>query len=186
MPRIYESKILILATHGFEQSELESPRDSLRDAGASVHIASLDGEKIKGWDGDDWGREVAVDKALGDIDASAYDAIVLPGGQINPDLLRVEKDVIALVKEFHDAGKPIAAICHAPWILVEADILKGRRATSYKSIETDVANAGAEWVDEPVVSDHGIITSRNPGDLAAFSAKIVEEIEAGLQDRKAA
>ena len=186
MPRIEESKVLIIATHGFEQSELETPRDQLKDRGAEVHVASLDGEPIKGWDGDDWGRTVPADLKLGDVDLGAYDALVLPGGQINPDILRVEDSVLNAVKTFHDAGKVIAAICHAPWILVEAGVLKGRKATSYKSIKTDVKNAGAEWVDETVVADQGIVTSRNPNDLDAFVSKIVEEVQEGKHDRKAA
>ncbi|MHA6324631.1 type 1 glutamine amidotransferase domain-containing protein [Roseivivax sp. CAU 1753] len=186
MATIKDSKILIVATHGFEQSELEVPRDKLRDHGATVHVASLDGAAIKGWDGDDWGREADADATLADVDPSDYDALVLPGGQINPDLLRVEADVIKTIRAFHQSGKTIAAICHAPWLLVEADILKGRTATSYPSIKTDVKNAGANWVDETVVADQGIVTSRNPDDLDAFVAKIVEEIEEGTHARQAA
>ena len=186
MPAIRDAKILILATHGFEQSELEKPRDALKAAGATVHVASLDGKPIKGWDQKDWGREVAVDKALSAVSAADYDAIVLPGGQINPDLLRVEPKVIQLIKDFHAAGKVIAAVCHAPWLLVEAGLAKGRRMTSYGSIKTDVINAGAEWVDETVVADQGIVTSRNPGDLDAFSKKIIEEVQEGRHQRAAA
>lgn len=186
MPRITESKILILATHGFEQSELEVPRDKLRDAGATVHVASLDGKAIKGWDGDDWGREADVDLSLEDVSVGDYDALVLPGGQINPDLLRVEKTAIDVITAFHDQGKTLAAICHAPWLLVEAGVLKGRDATSYPSIKTDVINAGAHWSDVEVIADKGIVTSRNPGDLDAFVGKIIEEIEEGTHTRAAA
>lgn len=186
MPAISDAKILLIATHGFEQSELEVPRDKLREHGATLHVASLDGKDIKGWDGDDWGQTVPADAALGDIDPSDYDALVIPGGQINPDILRVQDEVIATVKSFYQAGKPIAAICHAPWVLVEAGILNYRKATSYPSVKTDVANAGAHWVDETVVADEGIVTSRNPNDLDAFVAKIVEEIEEGTHARKAA
>ncbi|MGR3435462.1 MAG: type 1 glutamine amidotransferase domain-containing protein [Shimia sp.] len=168
-PDITGKRILILATHGFEQSELETPRDRLRDAGAEVEVASLDGQPIKGWDGDDWGREVPATLALSAASAEDFDAIVLPGGQINPDLLRVEAEAIALIRAFADAGKPVAAICHAPWLLIEAGLVKGRRATSYPSVRTDMENAGAQWEDSEVVVDGGIVTSRNPGDLQAFS-----------------
>ena len=179
MPAIADAKILILATNGFEQSELETPRDALRAHGATVHVASLDGRAIKGWDGDDWGREVEADLALAQARAEDYDALVLPGGQINPDLLRVEPEAIALIQAFAVAGRTVAAICHAPWLLIEAGLAEGRRMTSYKSIRTDLANAGAEVVDEPVVADRGVVTSRKPDDLDAFVARIVAEVEGG-------
>jgi protease I len=176
-------RILILATNGFEQSELEVPRDRLKAAGAEVHVVSPEAGEIKGWDKKDWGRAVKVDKALSDAKAADYDAIVLPGGQINPDLLRVNKDAVALVKAFYDAGKTVAAVCHAPWLLIEAGIAKGKNMTSYSSIKTDVINAGAKWEDSEVVTDQGVITSRNPGDLEAFSKKIIEEVREGKHDR---
>lgn len=169
-------RILIMATDGFEQSELEVPLDRLRDAGARVDIASLDTGDITGWDEDDWGDEVAVDLRIADVEVEDYDALVLPGGQINPDLLRVEKAAIELIQGFAAAGKPVAAICHAPWLLVEAGLAKGRRMTSYKSIRSDVANAGADVVEEPVVVDGQIITSRCPDDLDAFCDAIVEAL----------
>jgi protease I len=179
-------KILILATHGFEQSELEVPRDRLKAAGATVHIVSPESGEIKGWDMKDWGRPVKVDKALAQAKADDYDAIVLPGGQINPDLLRVNQDVLKLIKAFYDAGKTVAAVCHAPWLLIETGIAKGRKMTSYKSIKSDVINAGGKWEDSQVVTDNGVITSRNPGDLEAFSAKIIEEVREGRHQRRPA
>ncbi|WP_137389325.1 type 1 glutamine amidotransferase domain-containing protein [Rhodoligotrophos defluvii] len=172
-------KIVIVATHGFEQSELEVPRDRLRSAGATVHVASPEAEKIKGWDMKDWGREVPVDLTVDQVKADDYDAIVIPGGQINPDLLRINERVLALIRDFDRQKKVIAAVCHGPWLLIETGIIKNRKATSYKSIKTDMLNAGAQWVDQPVVTDQGIITSRNPGDLEAFSNKIAEEILEG-------
>ena len=178
--------IAILATNGYEQSELEVPRDTLRDAGAQVHVISLEPGEIKGWDKDDWGRTAKVDKALDQADAADYDAIVLPGGQINPDLLRVEDKAIAFIKHFWQEKKVVAAICHAPWLLIEAGIAKGRKLTSYPSVKTDLINAGAHWEDSAVVTDQGLITSRNPGDLEAFCNKIAEEINEGRHERRAA
>lgn len=177
-------KIAILATNGFEQSELEVPRDRLKAAGATVEIVSLQAGEIKGWDKKDWGRPVKVDKTLDEAKASDYDALVLPGGQMNPDLLRVEPTALKFIKDIFDAKKPLAAVCHAPWLLIEAGIAKGRRMTSYKSIKTDVANAGAQWEDSEVVVDQGMITSRNPGDLEAFSAKIIEEVREGRHEMR--
>lgn len=174
-------RILIMATDGFEQSELEVPLKRLGDAGADVDVASIDMAEITGWDEDDWGADVEVHLTIGEADVDDYDALVLPGGQINPDLLRVEKDAIALIHAFAAAGKPVAAICHAPWLLIEAGLAKGRRMTSYKSIRTDIANAGAEVVDEAVVVDGNIITSRCPDDLPAFCDAIVK----ALADTKA-
>ena len=172
-------RIAILATNGFEQAELEVPRDSLKQAGATVEVVSLQAGEIKGWDKKDWGRPVKVDKTLDQVSAADYDAIVLPGGQINPDLLRVEPKALQLIKDIFNAKKVVAAVCHAPWLLIETGIAKGRRMTSFKSIKTDVMNAGANWEDAEVVVDQGVITSRNPGDLKAFSAKIIEEIKEG-------
>jgi len=184
--RLDGKRILILATNGFEQSELEVPRDRLKDAGAKVDVVSPEKGEIKGWDMKDWGRPVKVDRALSEARESDYDAIVLPGGQINPDLLRVNPEALKLIKAFYDAGKTVAAVCHAPWLLIETGIAKGRKMTSYKSIKTDVINAGAKWEDSSVVTDNGVITSRNPGDLEDFSRKIIEEVSEGRHSRRAA
>lgn len=186
MPRINEAKIAILATNGFEQSELEVPLKELREHGAEVHVVTPDGHDIKGWDGDNWGQTVTADKPLARALVADYDALVLPGGQINPDLLRADEAVVKFIRDFVASGKVVAAVCHAPWLLIEAEAVKGREMTSYHSIRTDLVNAGAHWKDAEVVSDQGIVTSRNPGDLKAFVAKIVEEIEEGRHVREAA
>lgn len=183
MPDIANAKILIMATNGFEQSELMVPLQKLREVGAQVHVASPEAGEIKGWDQKDWGGSVPVDLTLDQVRAEDYDAIVLPGGQINPDLLRVQPKAISLIQNFYSQGKVVAAVCHAPWLLIEAGIAKGRRMTSYESIKTDVKNAGAEWLDQAVVSDKGLVTSRKPADLDAFVAKIIEEIGEGLHQR---
>jgi len=187
MQHISGKKILILATNGFEQSELEVPRDRLKAAGATVDVVSPEQGQIRGWEKKDWGRVVKVDKALADASADDYDAIVLPGGQMNPDTLRQHKRALDLIRAFYDQNKIVAAVCHAPWLLIETGIAKGHKLTSFSSMKTDVINAGATWVDEAVVADNGVITSRNPGDLEAFSAKIAEEVAEGRhQSRDAA
>ncbi|MEJ6395148.1 type 1 glutamine amidotransferase domain-containing protein [Gymnodinialimonas sp. 2305UL16-5] len=186
MPNINHAKILILSTHGFEQSELEVPLQKLRATGANVQVASpVDGE-IRGWDGGDWGASIPVDLHLDDVNRFDYDALVLPGGQINPDILRTDDKAVALIKGFVEDGKIVAAICHAPWLLVEAGVVEGREMTSYHSIKTDLINAGAKWEDSAVAISNGIITSRNPDDLEAFVSKIIEEVEEGRHDRDAA
>ena len=149
-------------------------------------MVSLASGEIKGWDKKDWGRRVKVDKTLDQAKASDYDAIVLPRGHINPDLLRVEPTALNFIKEIFDAKKIVAAVCHAPWLLIETGIAKGRKMTSYKSIKTDVMNAGGKWEDSEVVVDEGVITSRNPGDLEAFSAKIIEEVKEGRHTQRSA
>ena len=187
MPKIKNAKILILATDGFEQSELEVPREKLKAVAQLVHVAApkqrKDKNTITGWQEKDWGNPVDVDSELSDVTANFYDALVLPGGQMNPDTLRQSPEAMQLIKDFLAQGKVVAAICHAPWLLIEANAVRGRKVTSYASIKTDLVNAGANWVDEPAVADEGIVTSRAPGDLDAFVAKIIEEIEEGNHDR---
>ncbi len=186
MANIDSANILILATDGYERSELRVPLEELTRRGAAVKIASIKSGEIKSWDEKDWGDTVAVDLEVAQVKVEDFDALVLPGGQINPDVLRSDENAVQLVREFISSGKPVAAICHGPWLLVETDALRGRNATSYASIRTDLRNAGAKWQDEAVVVDNGIITSRSPDDLAAFVDKIVEEVEEGLHQRRAA
>ena len=181
MPAINDSKILILATSGFEQSELEVPRDRLRAAGATVHLATPGGDDIRGWAGTDWGDQAEADLALDQVKVDDYDALVLPGGQINPDILRTLTDAVDLVRAFAEAGKPVAAICHAPWLLIEAGLAEGRRMTSYGSIRTDLKNAGAEVVDESVVIDAPFVTSRSPADLDDFVKALMDGLMNGLK-----
>lgn len=161
------------------------PKQKLEEAGAKVDIVSLKTGEIWGWQKDDWGDSIPVDHTIDVVQVDEYDALVIPGGQISPDLLRADKDAVAFVREFYDSRKPVAAVCHAPWVLIEAGIVKGRKMTSYHSMATDLKNAGANWVDREVVVDQGLITSRNPGDLEAFSAKIIEEVSEGRHERRA-
>jgi protease I len=186
MPIISEAKIAILSTNGFEQSELEVPLARLREHGAEVHVVTPDGEAIRGWDDTDWGREVGADRPLSAVRVDDYDALVLPGGQINPDILRTIPEAVALVRDFVAGNRIVAAICHGPWMLIEAGVVRDREMTSYHSIRTDMENAGARWVDAEVATSNGIITSRKPDDLEAFVAKIVEEVEEGRHQRDAA
>lgn len=169
-------RILIVATDGFEQSELLVPQKQLTALGATVQVASPKSGEIKGWDHTDWGQAVKVDLALADADATDYDALVLPGGQMNPDALRLEPQAIALIKAFAEAGKPVAAVCHAPWLLIDAGLVKGRKVTSWPSVRTDLANAGGTVVDESAVIDRGIITSRKPEDLDDFVKAIASQL----------
>ncbi|WP_181707709.1 type 1 glutamine amidotransferase domain-containing protein [Chthonobacter rhizosphaerae] len=187
MVDIANAKILILASDGFEESELFVPLEKLRATGATVDVAgpekTREPGKLTAWAGQDdkpdWGRTVDVTKTIPSASAGDYDALVLPGGVINPDNLRVDKTALQLIRSFYESGKVVAAICHAPWLLVEAGVVKGRKVTSYHSIRTDVINAGGQFADEPVVTDNGLVTSRKPDDLDAFVAKIIEEIREG-------
>ncbi|MEO5675423.1 MAG: type 1 glutamine amidotransferase domain-containing protein [Chitinophagales bacterium] len=173
-------KVAVVVTHGFEESEFTEPVKALREAGAQVEVISLTREPVKAWSNKNWGKEYPVDKSIDEVNSQDYDALVLPGGVMNPDKLRMNQDVINFINGFFDDSKPIAAICHGPWTLVETGELKGRRMTSYPSIKTDLINAGAEWEDSEVVVDNGLVTSRNPKDLPAFCQKMVEEIAEGI------
>ncbi len=168
-------RVMILATDGFEQSELMKPKANLEKAGIETTIVSLESGEIKGWDQKDWGESVKVDKTVDEVsDCSGFDALLLPGGQMNPDILRMNDRAIAIVREFGMANKPIAAICHAPWLLAEADLIKGKTVTGWPSIRTDLKNAGASVVDQEVAVDGNLITSRNPDDIPAFSQALME------------
>jgi protease I len=175
--------IAIIAADGVEQVELEQPRAAVEEAGGKTELISLETGEIQAMNGDiDKGDTFDVDKAIADVSPGDYDGVLLPGGTINPDNLRQDENVISFLQEFAKSGKPIAAICHGPWTLVEADLVRGRTLTSYPSIKTDIVNAGGEWVDEEVVVDQGLVTSRNPDDLPAFNAKAVEEFAEGAHD----
>ncbi|MGH9559905.1 MAG: type 1 glutamine amidotransferase domain-containing protein [Terracidiphilus sp.] len=172
-------KIAILATDGFEQVELTEPRKALDEAGAkTVVIAPKEGE-IKGWDRTEWGETVDVDKALDQVSPEEFDALLLPGGVMNPDHLRMDPDAVEFVRKFAASGKPLAAICHGPWLLVEAGVVKGKTVTSWPSLRTDLVNAGAKWIDQEVVTDGQFITSRKPGDIPAFSRRLIDAITHG-------
>lgn len=175
-------RVLILATDGFEQSELLEPKKMLEAAGIKTTVASPKADSIRGWNHGEWGESVAVDATLDDVSVDDFDALLLPGGQMNPDSLRLEDRVIELVEDFDEAGKPIAAICHGPWLLVEADILDGRTVTGWPSIRTDLENAGADVVDEEVVVDDNLITSRKPEDIPAFAQALIEALEEQDED----
>ena len=173
--KLKNKKVAILVTNGFEQSEFVEPRKALESEGAEVHVISPKGGKVKAWDVDNWGDEFEVDRTLDAANADDYHSLVLPGGVLNPDNLRADKRAVEFVSNFMNNGKPIAAICHGPWTLIETGNLQGKKMTSYNSIKTDLKNAGANWVDEEVVVDQGLITSRNPDDIPAFNKRMIEE-----------
>jgi protease I len=182
MASLSNRKIAILSEEGFEQVELTSPLEALKNAGATVEVVSPKSGKIKAWNKDQWGIEVQVDKNLSDVSPDDYDALVLPGGVMNPDKLRQNPEAVAFVSSFLEEGKPVAAICHGPQMLIETDLIRGKKLTSFPSLQTDLRNAGADWVDEEVVVDNGLITSRTPADLDAFNKKAIEEFAEGVHD----
>jgi protease I len=175
-------RVAILATDMFEQVELVEPREAVEQAGAEVELVSLEPGEIQGFDHYDKADTFPVDKTVDDVSADDYDALILPGGVGNPDTLRADDGAVAFVRSFFEQGKPVAAICHAAWMLVEADVARGRELTSFWSIKTDVENAGGNWVDREVVVDEGLVTSRSPDDLPAFCAKVVEEFAEGVHE----
>jgi protease I len=182
MPKLNDLKIAILTEEGFEQVELTSPREALEKAGVESHVISPQKDEVKAWNETEWGIRVKVDKQLSEANPEDYDALLLPGGVMNPDKLRVNEEAVNFVRHFLESGKPIAAICHGPQTLIETGLLEGRKMTSYPSIKSDLINAGVEWVDEEVVTDHGLVTSRSPKDLPAFNKKMLEEFAEGVHE----
>lgn len=178
--QLNEKKAAILVTDGFEQSEFEKPIEALKKEGIAVDVISLKKGTIKGWKEKNWGDEFKVDKSIDTAMSTDYDILVLPGGVINSDSLRVNELAVKFVTDFFEQGKPIAAICHAPWILIETGKLKGKLLTSYKTLKTDLINAGADWKDEEVIVDKGLVTSRSPKDLPAFCKKMIKEVKEGI------
>jgi protease I len=179
-------KVAFLFTEGVEQVELTEPLQAVKDEGAQADLISPEAGEVEMWQHFDKGDKITAEKAVADVSASDYDALLLPGGVANPDQLRTDQDAVKFVRDFFDQHKPVGAICHGPWVLVEADVVKGRKVTSWPSVKTDLRNAGAEWVDEEVVVDQGLVTSRKPDDLPAFCAKIVEEFCEGKHEGQVA
>jgi protease I len=175
-------KIAIVVTDGFEQVELTEPKKALEEAGAETHIIALKEGEVKGWNHTEWGDKFKVDKTIGSVNADDYNGLLLPGGVMSPDKLRADEKVVSFVSKFMESGKPVAAICHGPWTLIETGKLQGKKVTSYHTLKTDLKNAGAEWVDQEVVVDNGLVTSRNPDDIPAFNKKIIEEFAEGRHD----
>lgn len=182
MGTLNERKVAILTEDGFEEVELTSPKEALIEAGATVHVVSPKEGTVRAKEGDEWKGDYAVDKNLKEVSADDYDALLLPGGVINPDKLRTNQDALKFVKDFFTAGKPVAAICHGPQTLIDAEVVEGRKMTSVAAIKKDLINAGVEWEDSEVVTDQGLVTSRTPEDLPAFNAKIVEEFAEGKHE----
>jgi len=180
MEKLKGKTVAILTENGFEEVELTNPKQALEEAGATVHIISPQKEKVKGWNHDHWSIDVPVDKNISDARADDYDALMLPGGVLNPDKLRRNKEAVEFAKDFLETGKPVAAICHGPQLLIETGLLEGRDMTSYPSVQTDLKNAGATWHDREVIVDNGLVTSRSPKDLEAFNNKMIEEIAEGI------
>lgn len=176
MNKLNNKKVAILVADGFEESEFTEPKKAVEEAGAIAHVVSLESGTIKSWDKTDWGNDFKVDKSINEVSAADYDGLILPGGVINPDKLRRNEKAVAFVKDFMQSEKAVAAICHGPWLLAEADVLKGRKLTSFNSIKTDLKNAGATWLDQEVVIDKNLTTSRNPDDLPVFCEKLVEKL----------
>ena len=175
-------KVAILVDEGFEQVELVKPRKALDRVGAATTVVSPQDGQVRGWNLKKWGKYVTVDVQLNSADPTSYDALLLPGGVMNPDRLRTDQSAVQFVRSFFEAGKPVAAICHAAWMLVEADVVRGRTVTSWPSIRTDIQNAGGDWVDREVVIDEGLVTSRNPDDIPSFNRKMIEEFAAGRHE----
>ena len=184
--RLSGKKVAFLATHGVEQVELTDPWKTVENEGGTPELISLESGEVQGFEHLDHGDTFPVDKTVAEADADDYDGLVLPGGVANPDFLRADEDAVQFVRSFFETGKPVAAICHAPWTLVEADAVRGRTLTSWPSLRTDIENAGGTWVDEEVHVDSGLVTSRKPDDLPAFCGKLVEEICEGRHEQQAA
>jgi protease I len=185
-PSLSGKRVAILATDGVEQVELIEPRKALDAAGATTKVVSPKSGSIKGWNHTDWGEPIKVDVTLDKASPNDFDALLLPGGVMNPDHLRTNENAVNFVRAFFEAGKPVAAICHGPWLLVEADVVRGRHVTSWPSLQTDLRNAGANWTDSQVVSDHGLVTSRKPDDIPAFNKKMIEEFAEGVHEEQRA
>ena len=186
MGKLTGKTIAIVTENGFEEVELTSPKEAMEKEGATVHIVSPQKEKVKSWDSKDWGKEFTVDKSLDEADSAEYDAVMIPGGVINPDHLRRSSQAVEFIRSFFEQGKPVASICHGPQVLIETGKIKGRKVTSFFSIKTDLVNAGANWSDEECVVDQGLVTSRNPDDLPAFNKKLIEEIQEGEHKEQSA
>ena len=180
MENTNQKRVAILTENGFEEVELTSPKKAMEDAGMKVDIVSAQTGKVKAWNHDHWSIELSVDVNLSEVNMDNYDALMIPGGVINPDKMRMNPDYVNFAKEFMESGKPVAAICHGPQLLIETGLLEGRKMTSYPSVKTDIINAGANWVDREVVVDNGLVTSRSPKDLDAFNKKLLEEIREGM------